>query len=433
MNLFILGNGFDLMAGAKTSIVDYLTKVKESKNYYFEIVENYLNYDHINDEAEKEKARSNLNKLGFWTTLFLKCQNDSELIQYRVQTWKNIEYYIFLVVSEVYYKENEKNKDSDLTSHEKEIIQQLIDIAYPNEKKLPEIEHRKDQLSYLYQELLRFDIAFAEYLNSLSYDKSKSTNMSTDIEKVLSNKAHIWSNDLVERPFTLNNDDIILNFNYTSANHACIEYKDGFCTNDMQDSIDKKRHTEFHIHGTYRQAIKLKPINDQSDQKTNTMHFESIPLIFGFDQSVLVDNGVYELNRFTKTYQLLELARYSNNLNSFFKTIQSNSDLSIKDIYFIGHSLNKSDWSYFFAIFDFLKLPSQSDITLHFLFSKEYAETNTEAINEYENSIFELMIGYGDQLKLVENGSYLMTKLLLEGNIKVEKLSLPKEINEFYQ
>ena len=435
MNLYILGNGFDLMAGAETTIIKYLGHSKniDGNNALLEPISNYVKSNISNkrlaEKSKKTKIKGNINQLGFWTTLFMLLKDDENIENSKIQTWKNIELYIFLVTDNVYF--DREDDCNELTRHEKQIINTLLDAIFISDQttvgqkpRLVEQRERKEKLTYLYDQLLIFDVQFAEYLKVISSDSDGATGLSDYAEKVLTNKANIWQQHLNSTNKSSDkNDDIIFNFNYTTANYERIKYNNHGVSINTDDGI---RPHEYHVHGTFAQVVRLKPLQGEN--------IESVPLIFGFDQSNLTDNAVYELNRFTKTFQLLELKRKDNTLNNFFSKLTTKNEQGIEStrhIYFIGHSLNESDWSYFFAIFDNLHLAMRSDLTLHFLFSKEYAESNPGAINAYENSIFKLISAYGEQLKLIENGSYLMTKLLLNDNLRVEFISLPTIENEF--
>lgn len=111
----------------------------------------------------------------------------------------------------------------------------------------------------------------------------------------------------------------------------------------------------------------------------------------------------------------------------FYSNIQNSRFLStdITDIYFIGHSLNESDWAYFYSIFDYLDLYNNHNLQLHFLFSKKFSIKSPTSFGEYENSIYRLINTYGSGLRNSENGAYLLNKLMLEERIDTELVFSP--------
>lgn len=341
MNLFILGNGFDLMAGIKSTIQMYL-------------------------EKNGENIDNNPTEWDFWSRLF-SIENAADNIQ-RIKSWTDIEDFIYRVVMYVYKEESTELSNDELRFIEACLGQRKDETA---EKKL----------NYIYSELIKFDSNFAKYLGC---EVDQLTDQGQLIKMA---KDDFWNENINNNNvFEIYPTDTILNFNYTQA---------------YPPKIPKKN--QVNIHGSLITAH-------------NAPNNNVLPIIFGFDQQKLKKSfSDHLINKFTKTFQKLEF-------NHIYSNIQNSKFLStdITDIYFIGHSLNESDWGYFYSIFDYLDLYNNHSLHLHFLFSKKFSIQSPTSFGEYENAIYRLINTYGSELKNSENGSYLLNKLMLEERISTE-------------
>lgn len=93
---------------------------------------------------------------------------------------------------------------------------------------------------------------------------------------------------------------------------------------------------------------------------------------------------------------------------------------SIKDICFIGHSLNKADYSYFQSIFDYLSI-YDSPVSLNFFYTT-FHEKNASVMQDYQHSIQILLDRYGETLDNKSHGDNLTAKLLLENRLNLIRI-----------
>ena len=132
----------------------------------------------------------------------------------------------------------------------------------------------------------------------------------------------------------------------------------------------------------------------------------SSSIIFGVDDSLIqaqTEND--DLKLFSKTYRKMF------NLNSPASVLPLN-DAPV-DIKFYGHSLSKADYSYFQSIFDYYNLYSNNSVKLYFYYSENYNPTD---------AVYRMINSYGQSLTNKDQGKNLMHKLLLENRINIVKI-----------
>ncbi|MCH5158158.1 MAG: hypothetical protein J1F33_03065 [Clostridiales bacterium] len=129
-------------------------------------------------------------------------------------------------------------------------------------------------------------------------------------------------------------------------------------------------------------------------------------VIFGVDDSLIQTQASNsELRLFSKTYRKMFGDEYS------IKTLPpNNNQVHIK---FYGHSLSEADYSYFQSIFDYYDLYGNSKVSLIFFYSKGY---------EQHDAIYRLISEYGKSLTNKEQGKNLIHKLLLENRLRIQDI-----------
>lgn len=134
---------------------------------------------------------------------------------------------------------------------------------------------------------------------------------------------------------------------------------------------------------------------------------ESSNIIFGIDDSFIqTKDEISELYLFSKTYRKM----FDTNTSTSILP-PNNKPVTIK---FYGHSLSEADYSYFQSIFDYYNLYGNSNVSLIFYYSEGYEQTET---------IYHLINFYGKTLSNKEQGKNMIHKLLLENRLKIKKLS----------
>lgn len=385
-NLLIIGNGFDLECGLKSSYGDFFKKriSKEIIDSFTEIYdifidnrrgsfvsiffsnelprqmkgEQFRGYIHPDDYKIIKKAN-----LTFWDFIFLTkgMSNTSD--------WHNVEDNIRLFLS------NEVNSvtdylnigmpDKSVEFGEKHRIRFCCIMAFTF---LEENRYKKsnDIYDFLYKELKIFEEDFTEYLKE-EFQLSRSI---YDIKFPALMRA-ILDLDLDDKP---SDNYSILSFNYTRYEKIAGEVSN--------------------IHGTLR---------DRN-------------IIFGIDQkSIRSDAPEY---RFTKTFRKLTQVEKSNN-----EVTISGKDI-LRNIFFYGHSLSELDYSYFQSIFDYYDIYS-SEIKLIFCCTHfDENKTEEEILQAQTLAASKLIETYGASMgkEREQHGKNLLHKLMLEDRVDVRIL-----------
>lgn len=133
----------------------------------------------------------------------------------------------------------------------------------------------------------------------------------------------------------------------------------------------------------------------------------SSSVTFGIDDKLIQENSeAFNLRMFSKTYRkMLAIGKPLN--------ILPQKNISQIEIKFYGHSLSEADYSYFQSIFDYYDLYENTNVSLTFYYSEGY---------EQNDAIYGLISEYGKTLINKEQGKNLIHKLLLENRLKIEKI-----------
>jgi len=141
-------------------------------------------------------------------------------------------------------------------------------------------------------------------------------------------------------------------------------------------------------------------------------------IIFGADGTDCM--GERGPARFTKTYRVAQRTRASVAQRvAYPHGIGLPGETETVAIKFYGHSLAQADYAYFQSIFDMVDLYS-GNARLYFFYNN-YAPSVRE---DYLDKIVKLLDAYGATLDNRDHGKNLMHKLLLEGRLVVEELSV---------
>lgn len=136
---------------------------------------------------------------------------------------------------------------------------------------------------------------------------------------------------------------------------------------------------------------------------------KSSSIIFGIDDTVIQSQKSNdELRIFSKTY------RKMSNTGAPISILPPNNGKPLK-IKFYGHSLSDADYSYFQSIFDYYNIYNNSNIELVFYYSKGFEQTD---------AIYRLLNTYGTTFMNQQQGKNLIHKLLLENRLKIIEISL---------
>ena len=336
--LIILGNGFDLACGLKSSYSDFF-------KYRFEQLSGQ---DTINEYYSKNIKGASMEKFkklidestSFWDIVFITefiNTNENKKLE-----WNNIEHTIYKVLHYI-----TTNDDSTKLSDKCKNILKNVSYSFKYSE-------------FLFNELQKFENFFGEYILSQKLDNHNY--LEKDIPLKL---AKIINFDilLTNLRSTQSKDLSVLSFNYTLLKDDISFYriKDIFCSKG-KEFVDSKDYTE-------------NTLDSILDNWLN-IHGNAIDtsIIFGIDSNIVnnLKHSSLEYNleiKFTKTFRVA--------LNNSLRSINPLSK-NINLITFYGHSLSSADFSYFESIFDMYNLYS-SDLKLEFFYSNEIPDKSTSA------------------------------------------------------
>lgn len=435
--LIILGNGFDLACGLKSSYYSFFFKrfrelFSQRNSNTFEELENELNvhrmrilYEFSDSNQEirlnlnsyqnfdyfeyiKNKYYSKYPNLTRWDILFLFADLcvDKRISNYR---WQDVESLIFDVVS-IALNKLEKDGNYKLpyvktitignenwsgTDFFSKIIFKVLSTKNNTIEKIA---------SNLLIELKKFENDFANYI-------ADQINLNQTASGYVYNSCELFRN--ISRFYESINDSCfideidVLSFNYSLDERF------------LSILNDNRVKSWSNIHGI---ACSKDP------NLLNTMPWRDDYLgpsilpapIFGIDNhDIINDRNNHDLRTvFTKSYRVI-----ANNVNGIRNT-NGYSDPSLISIY--GHSLGSADYSYFEAIFDECDLYN-SDVKIeYFYYSGEGQEIKVQRKQDAISRIYDLLTHYG--LTLSEaHGMGIVNRLNLENRLSVVPMEVLQE------
>lgn len=390
--LLILGNGFDLQAGLKSSFNDYYdsldSELINELNLSYHELDNESGFDKFYDSLKRDVISQLARKLlplrrktdwTFWDYILFFEHSDKNN-----NNWADVEtsIQIFLEsgVNELialhdklsHYRRQRFNEVNITTILLFYIIFYVFELI-PSQNNELELNH------FLINQLNQFENKFKIYLNGQIHDQDKSTSYTYEEKaaKILKALGHKEISN-------------ILSFNYT-----------------VPIAIENNTN------------LQMKIRNVHGDLKSH--------IIIGIDQATAKDNKNNYL--FTKTYRIMELANDKKENHSL--------DPNIKSIVFYGHSLNDADYSYFLSIFDYYNL-YDSNVTLIFYYSLYPPKMEDSLTDDLKKQI---IVKHNDDLKKIQydrilslinkygstlsndHGDNLLHKLLLEDRLIIKELS----------
>lgn len=416
--LLILGNGFDLHCGLKSSYKDFFRNaILDTPDENFDVIQ------------KKTSAT------GFWEGLLFEYYRQLGGDNYN---WCDIETIIKNTLWYIYYGDNEKateihkglwrkalnsmiigrNPNEVINSVESPINRYIFTYCFDCFYKMS-TEQYADYIKLnlliqnILQELHSFEKRFCEYLKGCIFSK----------ENVLNENYIINAFNLLARLT-----------GFSARNYRVIE--DIIYVDDKQVW---EKISPYQSIGTWKEVniltqdfINLKNTNILSFNYTalfdvldvecpcvyNNVHgklcnkccmeeCKGSSVIFGVDdtliQSLDANSG---LRLFSKTYR---------------KMLDTSTPISILphnnarplEIKFYGHSLSEADYSYFQSIFDYYDIYKNNNVSLTFYYSKGYEQTD---------EVYRLINSYGKTLTNENQGKNLIHKLLLENRLKIMEL-----------
>lgn len=374
-NLYIIGNGFDLYLGLKTSYCDFFKHKDNEKDLnYLEIRKTIL--EDINKKVKNiEKGANPKIEINKNTSIPAEIKENLFLLYLILEenektiNWHDVEKKILKANKEMnnLFEKLEENRYLKILGEEK--------IKYGTRlgKESYLIKTLGEKNFNFLKELNEFEKMFGNYikvLNSKIFNKNENNEILFD--NFLLKIKRIFLEDQ-------KNENFIINFNYTTYLKE-IDY--------ISEMVN--------VHGTFENPI------------------------FGIDNTEIGNDR--EFYYLTKTSRVL----FNNTIKEDFKLPNK---IEISKICFFGHSLARADYSYFQSIFDYYDIYN-SEVKLEFkyynyikdkkeLTDEQKEERKDEVKSNMHKSVIELMNDYGNTASNKSRGKNLLHKLILENRIKI--------------
>lgn len=450
--LIVLGNGFDLHCGLKSSYKDFL---------YYVITQKYADYfpsgseeDSDRNEVIKNAFDASANYVGVRRINFDDIQFDKKFkmndtifpyinIWYLIlfheklmqsldssSNWSDIESVIEKYVSGKFIFDNDNGKQS-----QKKFIDILVDtfFNYGFERNIL-LEGMMEQDEYklagllLYHLLEREDDCYGIKEKIEEIRKESESHLAwrpgrVQIETKIKNKT---------KPEVVN---ILINLLMGELHKLEIDFQT-YLTQEIEKEEYKSKAENFLqtivIEGGYPSSYSVFSFNYTNSCSGNLgtqVAFRNVhgalnqnsnesKIIFGID-NISSDSKSEDISyRFTKSYRTMRLYTELENDKTFGDKIDNIFTKDMDVIKFYGHSLARADYSYFQYIFDMYDLYN-SNIKLIFYYSKIEGRTVEEVRQEQYRNITKLIEQYGETLDNKAHGRNLLTRLIQTGRLKI--------------
>lgn len=456
--LIVLGNGFDLHCGLKSSYKDFLYYVITQKytNYFssdseeasdrneaieraFDKSANYVGVRRIHFDADYFERNVKMNDtifpdINIWYLILFH----EKLVQSLNQSsnWSDIESVIEKYVSGKFIFNNDNGKQSQKT-----FIDILVDtfFSYGFERNILSKEIM-EQVEYklvgllLYHLLNREDDCYEikEKIEEIRKKHDNSISWRFDEARIKKIELRIKEE---ERPEVVN---ILINLlmgelhkleidfqTYLIQEIEREEYKskaENFLQTIVMDGDFLSNYSVFSFNYTNSCSgnpgiqVAFRNVHGALNQNSNESK-----IIFGID-NISSDSRAEDIGyRFTKAYRTMRLYTELENDMAFGDKIDNIFTKDMDVIKFYGHSLARADYSYFQYIFDMCDLYN-SNIKLIFYYSEIEGRTVEEVRQEQYRNITKLIEQYGETLDNQAHGRNLLTRLIQTGRLKIKEL-----------
>lgn len=408
--LLIIGNGFDLACGLKSSYKDFFENYfksissTNSKMYWELYFQNMSYYNSDKDDYSWTDIE---------TQIFIQLQNVEFLIENNLLKY---EYYINDDVLKeqinIILTESNKNTTLDSLMHTFYLVYSIFEISILNNSlKLNNV------LTKIKNDLLKLEVHFTKYL------KNEIQNANSKIES----KTEVASNIFPENNYFIKSRILLLTLllfytdinttTYIAQNLEDLQNK-SYSMSLIDYLLDIQYLSNSSVIKSYVLSFNYTQPYQVSNQRNIHGNLIDMNIIFGIDYDKVNTFFSNQPTQFTKSYRILE-----NKLNSDM-VIPSDID----KILFYGHGLGEADYSYFQAIFDTVDL-YHSNTQLVFFWNNFNEEDQYKIQVERVTNLIEK---YGQTFANKDHGRNLFTKLLLENRIIFEQINLEDAWNLNY-
>ena len=373
--LIVLGNGFDLASGLKSTYYDF--------------------FDYIYGQPIVNNTNSN----NFWYDIFQNYKEDT------IEDWADIEEQILVQLKNIEYLYNEKiliegRGDSETSSlaeseHKENNIPNNLYVTL--EFLLPyfvKVRSEKTTQNILKKQLLILEDDFRKYLLSITKENAD--------DRIY--YKYYMKSKVLNKYIQLCNSDLVSKLeNTTIFNHSPQIKK----FDETLSEIYKEKNSNENLVLTFNYT----KVWDVENVRNIHGDLDNGNIIFGIDYDKLNNNFKKAPIEFSKSYRVLE--------NGLISTFDISSDIDIIKIY--GHGLGKADYSYYQSIFDSVDLYHGK--TKVMFFWSDYEGKEKEQIHkDFVKGVTNLIEEYGTTFTNKDHGRNLFTKLLLENRLTIQEI-----------
>lgn len=419
--LLILGNGFDLSCGLKSSYIDFFdyrfdelffntegplginlsqpVSSKDTKKSKFDLIREYIENNYVDYRSQNidfnigvldkfDRIKIGTNFITRWDVLFLYAEKYiSSTSEFQ---WQDVENMILFIISIVCGDDSLNSKFKTETDYELISFIKVIENCTTNF----DDNSKETRLNLLLDDLIKFELVFGRYI-------FKQIDGNDDYQESLLNLLNL----------IIDNSDLsVITFNY-SLDILLVKK----IIENRQHNFNLK--SWFNVHGMarvddltiFRELMKMFSIK-------NDIAF-SRP-IFGVSNEFISSGDPREI--FTKDYRLL------GNRTDAVNTLDLNVKYNSIKIY--GHSLGMADYKYFETIFDSVDLlNSKTEITFYYYIQYNMRDYKVDSRLKRTaiNAINQLFDRYGRHLSNTTTIN-VMNKLIMENRIHF--IPNPKEV-----
>ena len=399
--LLIIGNGFDLACGLKSSYKDFFENYfksissTNSKMYWERYFQNMSYYNSDKDDYSWTDIE---------TQIFIQLQNVEFLIENNLLKY---EYYINDDVLKeqinIILTESNKNTTLDSLMHTFYLLYSIFENSILNNSlKLNNV------LTKIKNDLLKLEVHFTKYLKNEIQNANRKIETNNEIAtNIYTENSYFIKSRILFATLLL----FHMNINETPFFVPTLEkLQEAADSNFIINSLDVNLLSSYGIVENYVLSFNYTQPFQFPNLRNIHGNLNDKNIIFGIDYDKVNTFFSNQPTQFTKSYRILE-----NKLNS---NIVIPAD--INKILFYGHGLGEADYSYFQAIFDTVDL-YHGNTQLVFFWNNFNDE---DQYNIQVERVTNLIEKYGQTFSNKDHGRNLFTKLLLENRIIFKQISL---------
>lgn len=390
--LIVLGNGFDLASGLKSTYSGFFDAVLRNNEVSYTLIKDhfnmYKNGDNFWDKMSSKDKKAILG-VNVWILLFINSDLEKD------STWQSVEEQIakFLNKNLIEIISGAKGKNTYSPGIPEEYQRAATIVNGIIQDKEVNLDFLKNNTAkFLMDELNNLEKEFEQYLFvNAGYGQGEDGQGLFDyFEPARKLLTQIIEDSTDKMQYNL------MSFNYTDPWDKRWE-KNGGLADDFLHPVKA-----LNVHG---QALK------HPEDGVNR-------IIFGIDNRDISINSLNYI--FTKTFRTL--ISYSD-VRTPQSAIKNNIfDKSITTIKFFGHSLGKADYSYFQQMFDYYDLYNNDELKLYFYFKQHGSQDVLEHLRLQSEMIIKLLEKYGETMTNKDHGKNLITRLQMTKRLYIKEI-----------